>query len=174
MTVNTPHASLSISDTEVLKEMKEKYYDCTLMKINLFSFAPGSIMTTTSRLRWFQVVLCLVLFPDFMFLQGANAATIWMHIGRITLVAKIQNKKKKKTKLRSNATTANSPHRNVAFGVWRWAPPPLSSLCCLQQSAWKAFLDDKSAQRSIYCHREFTDCLQHGRHIPPTAVFTVL
>lgn len=46
-----PHASLSISDTEVLKEMKEKYYDRTLMKINLFSLAPGSIMTTTSRRR---------------------------------------------------------------------------------------------------------------------------
>lgn len=80
-----PHASLSISDTEVLKEMKEKYYDRTLMKINLFSFAPGSIMTTTSRLRWFQMVL----FHDFMFLQGANAATIWMRIWRITLVAKM-------------------------------------------------------------------------------------
>lgn len=46
-----PHTSLSISDIEILEEMKAKYYDHTLMKITLFSFVPGSNMTTNSRLR---------------------------------------------------------------------------------------------------------------------------
>lgn len=147
-----PHASVIISDTGVFKETKVKYYNHTLMKIYLFNFALGGIMTATSRLLQFPYI---VLYPDFTVLQGDNEATL--------LAFAVKNNWKQ--------WQSTVPIKMVRSASARWAPPLLSSLCWLQQSVWKAFLDDKSAQRSIYCHTEFTDCLQHGRHIPPALLF---
>lgn len=138
----------------VTLEKKVKYYDHTLTEIYLFILLwavlwPGWAGRDDSKRFAFQF-LYLILFPDFYVLtrQQHQQYGCWWPTVHVTVVCLVSR---------------------------RWAPSLLSSVCWLQQSVWKAFLDDKSAQRSIYCHIGFTDCLQHGRHIPPpTAVFTVL
>lgn len=66
---------------------------------------------------------------------------------------------------------SNSPGQSGALGIQELSTFTAVLPLPVAAERRKGIPRDESAQRSIYCHTEFTDCFQHGRHSPPTLLF---